>query len=677
MPRGNEQDGRLVILGGGIAALTTAFYASELGHERVFPGGIHVYEMTDALGGKGASRRTTTKNIEHRIEEHGLHVWFGFYDNAFWLLRRCHEYLENEATAHGYERWGSALRDIDQGFRPCSRIAAVDFDGASWVPWVADFPEDSTERPWHVRSDDPGFAKPTALAARALRLAETFLYSVLGRPSATDPPFETILDPSLVPLPFHLPKTTGLWSAVDQLLSQSVTSAASLEILSTGLRVLAAAATEVRNRLDEPVRRHPALRRTWYLVDLLLAAVRGLIDDGVLSTGRFELIDGIDLRGWLALHGASEESVSCGLLKALVYDVAFAYEDGNPARPSCSAATGVEGLLRVLLTYRGALMWKMNAGMGEIVFAPIYEALLRRGVEFHFGHRVESVVLSGRGERRRATRITFREGSGTRQPGRLQTLVVDDGKLAGTLPHWGPPPAVDPDARSRRLPALALGRHDMVVYGLPVGTISGVVRNPPEAWATCAREVRTVATAALQVWLDVPVTRYAPWATPDVTLGGYTEPFDTWADMKVLSGERSADPERHNPRSVAYFTNVAPGAQGDPTPSQHERDRWIDDFLDHGLTGLWPEFDRNSMVIEHYPRFNYDPSSRYTLSLPGSLSARLSPSNDQIVNLRAVGDWTRNGINGGCIEAAVISGMIAARDLRPDRSITIVGQYGT
>ena len=39
------------------------------------------------LGGKGASGR----GVADRIEEHGLHLWMGFYENAFRLMRDCYE----------------------------------------------------------------------------------------------------------------------------------------------------------------------------------------------------------------------------------------------------------------------------------------------------------------------------------------------------------------------------------------------------------------------------------------------------------------------------------------------------------------------------------------------------------------------------------------------------------
>jgi len=668
--------GQLIILGGGIAALTTAFYASEPDHEQVFPGGIHVYEMTDVLGGKGASRRGSPDHaVQNRIEEHGLHVWFGSYDNAFALLAGCQDYLNREQRK-GYKRWGTAMRDISQGFRPCSRVAAMDFEGGAWLPWVADFPEDSSERPWDPRRENEDFASPAMLVARALRLAESFLYSITGRASASDLAHATLLDPAILPIPMRVPNTAPLSAVLGRALAASTSSVGSVTLMSQLLRVLAFASTQVRARFDEPVREHAGLRRGWQLVDLLLAAVRGLIDDGVVSTGKIALIDGIDLRGWLVLHGASEESVSCGLLKALVYDLAFAYQDGDPDKPSCSAASGVYGLFRLLLTYRGAVMWKMNAGMGEIVFAPIYEALLRRGVHFHFGQEVKSIQLEASGERPRVKEITFAkrpvQGREGKQP--LPTVTVEDGPLAGELPHWGSEPPAEWKAAEGKLDRLRIGGHDMIVYGLPVGTIAGIVQHPPESWQRCARELKTTSTAAVQLWLNVPVIRYAPWASPDITVGAYTEPFDTWADMAVLSGETLAGASHVPPESVAYFTNVAPSGFDSSKPAEKASlDAWVGRFLDKGLGGLWPTYD-TGFVIDKYVRFNCDATSRYTLSLPGTLAARLSPDDASIRNLRPAGDWTRNIINAGCIEAAVISGMMAARALRPDRELRIVGE---
>src|SRR6185503_267067 len=76
---------RVVIIGGGCAGLTAAFELSRPEHGDRFQ--ITVYQMGFRLGGKGASGR----GVGGRIEEHGLHLWMGFYENAFRLMRECYE----------------------------------------------------------------------------------------------------------------------------------------------------------------------------------------------------------------------------------------------------------------------------------------------------------------------------------------------------------------------------------------------------------------------------------------------------------------------------------------------------------------------------------------------------------------------------------------------------------
>jgi uncharacterized protein with NAD-binding domain and iron-sulfur cluster len=57
---------------------------------------------------------------------------------------------------------------------------------------------------------------------------------------------------------------------------------------------------------------------------------------------------------------------------------------------------------------------------------------------------------------------------------------------------------------------------------------------------------------------------------------------------------------------------------------------------------------------------NVNPTDRYTLSIPGSLRHRISPLDDTYDNLTIAGDWTDCGFNEGCVEAAVMSGRLAA-----------------
>ena len=53
-------------------------------------------------------------------------------------------------------------------------------------------------------------------------------------------------------------------------------------------------------------------------------------------------------------------------------------------------------------------------------------------------------------------------------------------------------------------------------------------------------------------------------------------------------------------------------------------------------------------------------SERYVLSTTGSVFHRLAPGDSGFRNLVLAGDWTRCGLNAGCVEAATMSGIAAA-----------------
>jgi uncharacterized protein with NAD-binding domain and iron-sulfur cluster len=62
-------------------------------------------------------------------------------------------------------------------------------------------------------------------------------------------------------------------------------------------------------------------------------------------------------------------------------------------------------------------------------------------------------------------------------------------------------------------------------------------------------------------------------------------------------------------------------------------------------------------------RANIRGSERYVLTPPGSVEHRLRPSESGCHNLVLTGDWTRNGVCGGSVEAAVTSGKLASQHL--------------
>ena len=128
---------RIVILGGGMAGLAAAWRLSDPDGE---PAEVTVYQRGWRLGGKGASSR----GPNGRIEEHGLHVWLGFYDNAFRLLRSCYEELDRPGTDPA-----CPIQDWRDAFVPASTIGLGRPGGDRFLDLASPVPR---ERPAARRS---------------------------------------------------------------------------------------------------------------------------------------------------------------------------------------------------------------------------------------------------------------------------------------------------------------------------------------------------------------------------------------------------------------------------------------------------------------------------------------------------------------------------------------------
>src|SRR5919197_3584044 len=161
---------RIAILGGGVGSVTAAVQLSNEGWQQRFDS-ITLYQLGWRLGGKGASGRGPGM----RIEEHGLHIWFGFYENAFRMLRGCHQELDQRADA-GQPRWPLPFRNMDESFRACTEISLTDYDRCGWKLWNADFFDFDDDRPWIEPDPRPPGERPDDWSAlyflgRCLHLA--------------------------------------------------------------------------------------------------------------------------------------------------------------------------------------------------------------------------------------------------------------------------------------------------------------------------------------------------------------------------------------------------------------------------------------------------------------------------------------------------------------------------
>ena len=87
-----------------------------------------------AAGRQGRQRAAGNRPARQRIEEHGLHVWFGFYENAFDVIRRVYEELDRPADA--------PLRTWRDAFHPTDEVVLCDdTEDDRWIPRHFRFPD--------------------------------------------------------------------------------------------------------------------------------------------------------------------------------------------------------------------------------------------------------------------------------------------------------------------------------------------------------------------------------------------------------------------------------------------------------------------------------------------------------------------------------------------------------
>jgi uncharacterized protein with NAD-binding domain and iron-sulfur cluster len=651
-----QQEGKkiaIAILGGGPAALTAAYYLTTFEPEKY---DITVYEMSWRLGGKTASGR----GEDHQILEHGLHVFFGGYHNTFDLMLGCYDALRKECPgARTFAHFFDTIVPGDYG------VIGDDRSEPNWRQWDLQFPMNTG-----VPGDPPlptTFELSLGLIQVAihmlcggaiLRRVQAVVRKLFGRDElprtgrrrARDVDHDGgdwFVNRVLIPLCLTLLDGESWAGRLNQALTRFVH------------RVVRSFTRQV-----EPlVKRNNLLGRVWTAADLMLATWKGLSHDRVLfRPDGYQRLDHLDLREWLSKHGACELTLRSPLVR-IVYDAAFSYpEGGRRSRDerrldeAMAAGAALRIILWMALSYKGAMYYKMLAGMGDVMHVPLYLLLKQRGVTFKFFHKITALRPGVDAHDRPVIDAIELEELAEVLPGGEYDPLIQVGQRGSHEQYdcWPARPRIDlltaetresarcaerffhsrPGARRLTLrrrnhaeASTADGGFDRVIFAIPVACIPylcpELMKSGQGNWDRQGK-VGTTQTVALQLWSKYSL-RELGWRQPAPLLSLFWDPLNTWSDMgQVLPQERR--PHGTQPAMVAYFCGPLPhewqpadeNKRLDPDGDrcwreahdrQAERAR---DRLFERLAELWPNFSADGPRKERIPQWHilYDPANR-------------------------------------------------------------------
>ena len=147
---------------------------------------------------------------------------------------------------------------------------------------------------------------------------------------------------------------------------------------------------------------------------------------------------------------------------------------------------------------------------------------------------------------------------------------------------------------------------------------------------------------AFQVWLNKDLKGLG-WEQESPVMDAFIDPLNTWADMSQVI-DKEDWPSKDYIKNISYFCGpmeggIPPRSEAD-TPEKAIKivEKEGKSYLEDDTKAWWPKVNPQN----------------------GAFDNRLNGGQSGFSNLYLAGDWTRNGINAGCIEACVMSGRIVS-----------------
>jgi uncharacterized protein with NAD-binding domain and iron-sulfur cluster len=705
---------KVVVLGGGPSACAAAYYLARQ-NDRF---DVELYTQGWRLGGKCGAGRNAER--AYRIEEHGLHAFVGFYENAFRAVRDVYE------TA-GLPLDGDA-GPLTAAFIGVSHVGLMDRFAGQW----AYFPTPQADK-GGIPGEVPGAGKDEpphlgqAVSDAMDRIARETA-TLLGRDGQAEAEIEgrvqerkadsgwddlvdgvkDFFDATTTPLRVAMARLSAYFEelAAEQIVQEIEEGSRLFRGVAWLLEVVR---STLRRVFAEKIQRD---RDTWFIwsgLDTVLTIVIGLVESRTVD---FHDLDDYDFREWLLLHGLDPRNAGIATITE-VYETLFAHFEDQPLPGKLAAGVGLRWYVLVGFLHRGYPAYDFRSACPETIMAPYLLALRRLGAKVHFFHRVARLRVEGSDDERTLSAIdldvqaTVKAGSAAYDP----FLPELPGELAWPLhPRWeelvegetlrergieleNPWSPWTPVARKQLRQGVDF---DDCVLALPLPAlpaVAGDLVDPASAaraepWVRMLEGIAVTRAHSAQLWIkrsadelfSHPVGLLTGFAAPEPSLGDFTH---------LLARERwAAGPDA--PKFVGYHTGsdvaLSLAEATRPQPPEYPaaaNAQWRERFADWLRAHYRDLYDRAPATFEgflddlvappdakgldrlwaQYFHMAVVPSDLYILSQPGTTRLRLGASESWVKHLVLCGDWTRTDMNCGCVEAATQSGMLASRVL--------------
>ena len=427
---GASKKKKVVVLGAGPSGLSALFELTN------YPGWDALYDVTVyQFGWQVGGKCRTGRGDKDRIEEHGIHIFLGFYNNAMRTIRQAHE----ECITRGIQPKGSPFgTNWEDLFHKQSSILLPEYRNGKWDQWTMIFPQNK---------EIPGVGDAPSHHTTVKKMFLLMLELILGSPYGKENPgiwgrFETWVlhhfwpmeasDPAdqsgpteFANAPVNRPtgwekhkaaaeKQFGHVDGPHKYLHYAKLMVEQMPIHEAHAQELHSTVAAVGHPKDHilhllhafmegfellfrrKLKTDDGWRRFWLLAKLGYYNMVGMnkIYDTQTGTYDFDKINHLDYREWLLLNGAPEDVVWSAPVKD-IYTLVFAYPKGDTNQAGqIAAGTALQGAMLIVLGYKGSVMYKFNGGTADVALSPIYKVLQARGVKFKFFHQVKEVAYS-------------------------------------------------------------------------------------------------------------------------------------------------------------------------------------------------------------------------------------------------------------------------------------------